>query len=171
MLSERIMQRIVMQTRYNRGYVLPNLTPPGWWECDVFEITKAGYFLEYEVKRTVEDFRADARKARHGYVMGKGWIKTGTKHERLEAGDWTGPARFFFVTPASLLPLEDIPSWAGLVEIGVGHRFLRARVVKKAPQLHREKFPERKFEKIKAVPYWRMHHLLKTNVYAEADEE
>ena len=43
----------LLRKRYRRNFAIPNYSPDGWWECDVFELTPAGTFREYEVKVTV----------------------------------------------------------------------------------------------------------------------
>ncbi len=47
MNENQIIQRI-MAERYRRSTVCPRYTPTRWWECDVFELTEAGFFREYE---------------------------------------------------------------------------------------------------------------------------
>ena len=106
---------------YVRAFVVPRLTPPGWHEMDVAEITEAGLLREYEIKLTRADFRADAKKL--------------AKHTRLALGDTRGPARFWYVVPVGVNVRDCLPEWAGLIEIDA--RF-RMRQVVKAAHLHRE---------------------------------
>ena len=123
MNARQIQQRIILE-RYSRSFVLPNYTPTDWWECDVFEITDAGYFIEYEIKLTKGDYQADALKDKvHPW-----WSKVGgvarNKHADLAAADVRGPSRFYFVCPDSLLTVDQIPPWAGLIHARAleGHR-------------------------------------------------
>ena len=66
-LNAWTIQKTLMRERFRRSFVLPNYTPHAWWESDVFEITAAGYFVEYEVKISVSDFKADAKKRDDGW--------------------------------------------------------------------------------------------------------
>lgn len=43
--------------------LVPGYTPSGWWENDLFRLTTAGYWNEYEFKSSLRDFRADFNKA------------------------------------------------------------------------------------------------------------
>lgn len=113
---------------------LPCYTPDGWWECDVIEITKAGYWVEYEVKTSRADYLADFKKSktRRG--------ETVTKHGLLESDPTKGPSRFFFVAPMGLIKPEDLPKWAGLIE---AYKFSPGGVIMfhytvKAPRRHEE---------------------------------
>jgi hypothetical protein len=71
MNAREIQQRLIVE-RYRRGICVPNYTPKDWWECDVFELTPAGYFREYEIKMTVADFRADAATRNNDFKIGDG---------------------------------------------------------------------------------------------------
>ena len=127
-LTEHQAQCAIIYPRYARGHiVLPNYTPPKWWECDVFEITKAGYFREYEVKCSRSDFFNDSLKTR-----GKR-----NKHKLLQQGK--GPVQFWFVTPQGLVEKAEVPAFAGLIELVDEYGILGATEVVKAPRLHKSK--------------------------------
>lgn len=136
------MALLLMRTRFNRSTVMPRFTPPSWFECDVAEITKAGFFVEYEIKTTITDFHADAKKRLPAvrWTFAEGWlekpIEQPTKHERLASRDEQGPARFFFVSQSGVIPESVIPEWSGLIWIA-GNRWPTIKV--SAPQLHRAK--------------------------------
>ena len=115
--STQIEQRLIFD-HYARATVMPCFTPFKWFECDVAEITTAGYLVEYEIKVSRGDFKADARKA-DGCIYRPGhprYVAPVTKHQRLAAHDPLGPTRFYFVTPAGLLTEAEIPPWAGWME-------------------------------------------------------
>lgn len=165
---------LLVGNRYRRGFVLPHYTPHRWWECDVFEATEAGYFREYEVKVSRADFLKDAAKARTVYAnepvpeaeRQHPWQRTRLverrgdgKHELLAAGDPRGPSRFWFVTPTGLLKPEEVPEWAGLIEVDQRKARLVEREVRKAPRRHGEKIEAARYEHAKGVCYWRMHTL------------
>jgi hypothetical protein len=170
-VNEKTIQTEIMCERYHKHFVVPNYTPENWWECDVFEVTKAGYFREYEVKISRADFKADANKTHYswpnGYTGKMSDCKAETKHQLLSQGDPRGPANFWFVTPKGLLELSMVPDWAGLIEVDTEPTKWRGRVwyhvneAKKAPRLHSRKMSEKILTHAKGVCYWRMHNLLK----------
>lgn len=155
----------IMRERYARNFVLNNWTPPGWFECDVFELTKAGFFREYEIKTSRSDFKADRDKVKGGEWITKDgrmqWIpNTETKHQRLARGDVKGPSRFYFVTPKGLVKREELPIWAGHIEwheseYHKGHFILEIKV--ESPVLHRSKFQPERQAKLFTTCYWRLH--------------
>lgn len=170
-MDSRAIINVLLRKRWLSSFVVPNYTPRHWWECDVFEVTKAGYFTEYEVKLTRADFKADATKARLDYgaprkeVMPDGTFRllpmpTIEKHQLLSAGDVRGPSRFFFVAPSGLLDGLTIPPWAGLIEIYPSgeHLFERRKIA--APKLHRKEADPAILKHAESVCYYRMHKLL-----------
>ena len=174
-MTEKDIQDRLIQDRYMRNFVIPNFTPRGWWECDLFEVTKAGYFREYEIKTSVSDFKADARKEHIGkYKFVDGEMIRGRdelKHDLLSQGDPRGPVLFWFVTPVGLIDLTMIPGWAGWIEVekittdhyGVPIRYPKYNLKesKEAPRLHNQKLSDKVMDHAKGVCYWRMHNLLK----------
>lgn len=111
--------------------ICPRYTRVQWFECDVARITKAGYYLEYEIKVTAADFRADFKKSNH----------RGNKHELLAAGSTYGPNRFWFVIPERL--------WGKVADLVPDHAGVRLctgrwnfKTVKEAPLLHNQKVPK-----------------------------
>jgi hypothetical protein len=173
-----------MRGRFRRGFCLPNYEPCGWWECDVFEVTAAGYFREYEVKLTLGDFKADRRKSRRRWTVRNGryeQLDPEQKHELLAAGNTQGPSRFWYVTPPGMLFTQPVngyneeallPPWAGLMEVDYRNHWWHAVEVVKAPQLHREKIADKTLRHAQSICYWRMHELLRlraVNLTFESD--
>lgn len=167
--TEKLVQRTLMSERYRRNFVIPNYTPSGWWECDVMELTKAGYMAEYEVKLTVSDFKQDAHKGpdhrkRHWAKMrGEDVDPQLMKHGCLNLRQCV-PNRFFYVTSPGLLTLDQIPEWAGLLEVRLYRWGKRIRgvekVLKKAPRLHTQRVDPKVEQHARSVCYYRMHNLL-----------
>lgn len=165
MKADEIIRRLCA-TRYRRNFVLANYAPRTWWECDVFEITEAGFFREYEVKVSRSDFMADRKKRKTAYSQwSPGMAFTGTrlsKHDLLTAADPRGPQRFWYVTPAGLLKLDELPLWAGLIEFGKSKcgGWPIERVVRPAPKAHGEKVDPAVEKHARSVCYWRLHEAL-----------
>lgn len=160
-LTAALIKAVLLRDRYRKSFCLPEYCPGRWWPCDVWEVTKAGYAVEYEIKTTVADFAADRDKQtidpRTGEVR--------NKHELLAGECETGPSRFYFVCPAGMLPSSEIPRWAGHIEIEqIGNRpslySLRERVVKRAPNIHWQKVSDKVMAHARTVSYWRFHKLL-----------
>jgi hypothetical protein len=143
---EHHMQRALWgKYRSSTTVMLPNYTPHGWYECDLYIVTKRLYTVECEIKRTVEDFRADTRKR--------------TKHMRL--AQRTGPrvpTRFFYVVPDRLIQVSDVPEYAGLMFYRmVGERYPHPRLVeaKAAPRLNTNRVTEKAVRAMRQTSYWR----------------
>lgn len=102
-------------------FVIPNFYINNH-ECDLFEITQAGYEIEYETKISLSDFKADFKKS--------------NKHILLENGQRV--SKFYFVCPIDLIPLDLIPSYAGLIYVGkfqAGFDYYTTQIIKEAPKL------------------------------------
>lgn len=152
----------VMADRWQRSFCLPGYTPRNWWECDVFELTGAGFFREYEIKLSRADFKRDAEKdgwAGH-WDPGEG---RKNKHELLAQGDARGPVQFWFVVPEDLVTVDEVPEWAGLLyfrenkERRLWERpgYIVAR--KKAPRLHNTRLDPKVERHARGITYYRMH--------------
>jgi hypothetical protein len=166
MTCEDITRRLLVD-RYRAGLCLPRFTPGRWFECDVFERSKAGYFIEYEIKMTRQDFKADQfkRQALSWTQRRERTDPTGspTKWELLKARVPYGPRRFYFVCPTGVLTLPDVPEWAGLI-IMDGRRgrppfTVYPAVLKEAPKLHNTKADPSIAETIRRSCYYRFHNL------------
>lgn len=144
-MNARAIQRAIMRERYARSFVIPNFTPKNWWECDVFEVSRAGYFTEYEVKISRSDFKADAAKSFGPIYDWKTQAENPgrRKHDDLANGHTEGPSRFFFVMPRGLVSLDEVPPWAGVIEADdrsyEGRTWVALREVRRPKQLHRVK--------------------------------
>jgi hypothetical protein len=153
----------ILGSRWTKSFTLPRYTPMGWWECDIFQITKAGYWVEYEIKTSIADFKADAGKRR--FSRDGGLIK----HDQLAARSTKGPSRFFFVAPKGLLTVDMIPEWAGLIEVYGGNRLTGEIRVKDAPRLHEEKASEQIVISARDCCYWRFHRESRTAFLQEEE--
>lgn len=157
--------------RMRRNLCVPRYTHPNWFEADVFEVTKPGYFREYEVKLTLRDFKDDAKKAMEKQPRNWGAPQVfENKHEMLSKGDTRGPSQFWFVTPEGLIDQSILPPWAGLIELRdrdphfrPSQRWVPVERVK-APVLHRKKISDQYREFAVGACYYRFHDLLRASV-------
>lgn len=164
-MTELTIQReLYWQYRSASDLLMPNYTPRRWFECDVWRVTTAGLAVEYEVKLTLSDFRADGRKRTpsRGTVVDGRWVdvQQPTKHERLAKADPHGPSRFFYVVPEALADIE-VPTWAGLIvarPCGANRAVLRTP--RQAPKLHAHAADELSVQTARRNCYYRMWNYL-----------
>ncbi len=137
-MNERYIQlRLKSLLQSSCVVIAPNYTPMDWWECDLWAVTRNGYAAEYEIKLSVADFRADAKKSALRSKSGIGWVEQ-NKHEQIRTSEHA-PSRFYYVVPKdmqSLLP--EIPEWAGFIVVDGW-----PKIVKAAPRLHNRKARKR----------------------------
>ncbi len=164
-MTAREIQSTLIRKRHLRAKVLANFTPKGWWECDLLELTDAGFFVEYEIKLTLADFWADFTKLRELPVARDSEETTVfRKHDRLRMDrSAETPRRFWFVCPENVIPVAECPPYAGLIYIQ-SHDYadgLYERVAVKAPWRHREKVPHQIVHHAMTACYYRLNDLLK----------
>lgn len=184
-MTEREIQNALWHWLRQKGHewMCPNYTPLDWWECDMFSMTKAGRFVEHEIKTSVADFRADKGKEREDYKRddaGK-LVRDGPnfairesrgKHASLALGDMRGPVRFRYVVPAEvkegelrgIITPDECPVWAGLIYVyraswGAGGTGLSFDERKPAPRLHSNEASPKIIDHLKQIFYWRFWNL------------
>lgn len=92
------------------------LWPP--FESDFVRVTKSGYAIEYEIKLSKSDFRADFNKAKikfEGYENRQVKYSSTTKHDWLDSG--AGPTEFYYVFPKGMIDIDNVPEWCGVIEV------------------------------------------------------
>lgn len=152
MTEKKIQAELFRIRRSACRLMMPNYSPRGWWECDMLAVTKAGYWNEFEIKLSLQDYAADWSKQKGSE----------TKHGRLAASlerDSAGPKTFSFVMPAELAELVEPPDYAGVIGVEARGRWLGFRVYKPAPRLHSEKFNEKQTKQLLTSAYWRYWNL------------
>jgi len=119
--------------------ITTHFTGYGLSECDVISISKSNYIYEYEVKISKSDFKADFKKEKHKLMLeGIGVKERLIKENNNMVRDiwYLTPNYFYFVVPENLIPIEDIPQYAGLIYMNEKQEF---ETIKKAPLIHKEK--------------------------------
>lgn len=153
MTERQIQNELWTRLRANgHEWMMPNYTPAGWWECDMFSTTRAGFMVEHEIKLSVSDFRADAEKCK---TFWRGKPTKHKKHDLLGALHPKGPARFFYVVPWELVKEDDCPPFAGLIYVAETRYNLNFRTVRQAPKLHGEKCDPKVLSNIGRTCFWR----------------
>lgn len=165
-MNEIAIQNALWRDIYKaHSIVMPNYTPMRWWECDLFAVTKAGFWTEHEIKLSVADFKADAQKEQFKLTGGGTYQfrtnETERKHDLLTARDARGPSRFWFVVPEAIETKIVVPDFAGLKVFYPNGKVKSHLVIlqrKTAPRLHSEKYDPGK-SKIMEAFYWRFWNL------------
>ena len=150
-MTERDIQlAIIAHWRPSLAVAAPNYTPRRWWECDIWGVTKAGRVVEWEIKLSMSDLRADTKKARG----------LGRKHDVITT-DRHAPSRFWYVVPAELgVTVDHIPEWAGLAWArtwtGGEHRgAVTIWIAKQAPELGKLKVERRELVLVQRRMWYR----------------
>jgi len=144
--------------KHSSSTILPRYNPQGWWEADVFELTSANYFVEYEIKISMADFKKDIDKHKRAWNDEKKKMDYTYKHELLADSAVFGPCRFWYVMPeklaATIVGKNLLPKYAGLISVKDDKRYSPDQI-KKAPQLHRKKIEKDIKEHIFKCGYFR----------------
>lgn len=93
------------------------------WESDFIAVDGQGNIFEYEIKRSIADFRADFRKRKH-VIFGRALTEKTTPY---------APNFFYFVCPAGVVSPKQVPSYAGLIYV---YSNKELKTVKKPKQIH-----------------------------------
>lgn len=99
--------------------IIPNFYH-GIYEMDVFKLMHSGYVVEYEIKISKSDFKADFKK--------------GNKHSLMEDKKCMCN-RFYFVVPEGLININEVPKYAGLIYFTKNEFF---HIIKTAPLIHKQ---------------------------------
>ena len=135
------------------------------FESDVLALKPSGNLIEYEIKISVSDFRADFKKRKkpRRYINEKGF----TRHEFLQSGK--GANKFYYVMPSEIYEKVsgEVPDWAGVITAGTGvdlHGEYLGLTIKRMPKnLHSRKFYSDTKEKIMKAMYWKAWNKLEAN--------
>ena len=109
-MNEAMIQKALYQYREQNGHKIsiPNVYC-AWGEVDFLSISRSGYCYEHEIKVSTSDFRADKKKKRkHGNISA-----LHSKSRSLPAIH--GPNYFIYVAPEGVIPINELPEYAGLM--------------------------------------------------------
>lgn len=132
------------------------------FESDFLTVSTSGYMTEYEVKVSRADFRQDFKKSCSKRTP-QGWRtrETVLKHDKLAGGAY-GLKHFYFIAPEGIIPHDEIPEHAGLIEVTLHHKGninLQTNVVKKAPRLPKFlRITDKQKADITSKFYYKYHH-------------
>lgn len=114
-------------------------------ESDVIAINGRRFLVEFEIKLTKADFFKDKDKITH---YQKQHIN---KHDFYKQG--LASSMFYFVAPKGVLTIDDIPEWAGLIEVTTREypkygTLLVCNNVKNGKKLNKRKATDKEIEKL-----------------------
>lgn len=156
MISEQIVQEALYKYLRARNVwpIFPNIDCITGYEADILAITKAGYSVEYEIKLTISDFRADKKKLhKHSSLSGnvkevqnpysewegteKAYVLPGTPMTDLyslreRCYPELRPKKFWYVINGFDVQEKEIPDYAGLMRF---IQFGPFEIIKAAPSL------------------------------------
>lgn len=113
-------------------------------EADLISLTRSNLIHEFEIKRSQSDFQREFQTKKK-------------KHRLLEGnGRYTYSANYFwFVCESGVLNEEEVPDYAGLIEVGENG----FEIIRKASRLHTEKATDRiirYLERGVTIRYWKL---------------
>jgi hypothetical protein len=94
-------------------------------EMDFMTIDNDGYCNEFEIKTSRSDFKEE-------------FLAKPMKHKLLSEKSTDCPNRYYFACPKGIIDINEVPSYAGLIEFtkdSMGQ--FKMRVARKAPLLHK----------------------------------
>jgi hypothetical protein len=143
-LTEKSIQAILMNRamiEQQHEFILPN--SQGYiymWEADLLTMTRARYIHEYEIKCSIYDYRAEFKHKAH-------------KHQKLRRWNMHVPNYFWFVTYDFYIRPPDHCGWIYVDDNSTIH------VKKKAPLLHKNKFPIKYEDNVRRMLSYRLMNL------------
>jgi len=150
-LTESSIQAALFKDLVSKGHshIAPNCMALGY-EADLLSLTTSDYVHEYEIKISRSDFKADQNKKNKHYI-----------YQNAEKGFGPAriPSRLYYVIPAGMVSIEEVPTHAGLIEIKLmktSRPYLAAIITKPAPRLHSEKAPVGVKHKITTSLMWKV---------------
>lgn len=143
--------------------VVPNWFASRQWEMDVASLNRTGYFQEYEIKTSRDDFLADFRIKRSKHRLYQS-LCTLRHPLRGEHEFCYVPSQFYFVCPVDLVQLKEVPKYAGLMFFNEDHTFT---VKRKAPRVHAGKPDSKMIHKFHRCMAHRLHRYMEKEIENE----
>lgn len=150
--SEWLIQRAVYHKHLSAAAVIVPNVYAYRWESDLLIVTKAGYVKEVEVKISKADFMADSRKQVSRETTKYEAITSGVRTYCDKPKDCKRPNRFYYAFPRDMVPLADVPEWAGVYHWLPNGAIVEARY---APRLHEQKAEPKFIDRLYKSAYHR----------------
>lgn len=136
--------------KWNHQIAAPNITTVYTWECDLLSLTRANFAHEFEIKRSLSDYRADFKKKSKHHSLSNRLFYHDT-NPRI-------PNYFWYVVAG--LEVEP-PEYAGLLNVAWGQKGHRpvVEIIKPAPRLHNKKLHAKKVLTIGRIYSYRLKNM------------
>lgn len=133
-LTEEKIQEAIYQHGFLSHSSIKYYTENLWiygWESDIWIMTKSGYAYEVEIKISRNDFKNDFRNKKNKHLL---------LESKVTAENKRRPNYLYYSVPEGLISVEEVPEYAGLLYIvPLSDTYNRVDVVRKAPQIHKDK--------------------------------
>lgn len=133
-LTEEKIQEAIYQHGFLSHSSIKYYTENLWiygWESDIWIMTKSGYAYEVEIKISRNDFKNDFRNKKNKHLL---------LESKVTAENKRRPNYLYYAVPEGLISVEEVPEYAGLLYIvPLSDTYNRVDVVRKAPQIHKDK--------------------------------
>lgn len=160
---------------FNYMLHLPTTTPLGWWECDLFVLTKSMLYHEFEIKRSVVDLKRDfkTKKRKHSCLK----YRANSPMKLPVIGDYDirrAIPNYYWLVLTFDYDIDQLPDYCGVIKVDVNDKTVTdnfhfgytehqvsMRRLKNAPRLHNNKVSEKVFIKLVAklnIRYWNLKH-------------
>lgn len=134
--------------RRRNNWVMPNVLFDRF-ECDVLEVSKAGYTTEYEVKISRGDYLRDCKKT----YFYKDFYRT----INIKKYDFKDRVSYLnFVVPLNLISVDEVPDFAGLIYYQNDGLL---QVVKKPKKIRETPLTQDEWVLLRKKLYFRFHKL------------
>ena len=162
-LTEKDVQRVIavqspwLSKRYE--VMIPNCYTKWDNEADLFAIRPSGLCDEIEIKVSKADFRLDEKKTVKVLTENSRRHNKIPKRQAMQDGHMSN--YFWYAFPAGLIDFDDVPEWAGIIEIFDGVRAYERRQPKR---LHGGKMSfEDRYKQVKKFGYRFWNLIAKTS--------
>lgn len=167
--------------RAKHPLTIPNCMMAWGYESDIASVTAAGLGHEFEVKISRSDWLSELRQIRD-QVDGakyhraeqlrraaeivqalKAALRAGRTHAIVGEGYYRSPppSYHWLATAPGIVRPEELPEYAGLMEVSSGPRGRVLKIVRKAPRLHSMKMDQRQIMALARGSCLRYWHLRK----------
>lgn len=146
--SEELIQRTARRSVLSPSsikYCIENLYVYKW-ESDLLLISKSDYAYEVEAKISRSDFKNDFKHKVDKHTLME--EKTSILSSNIDNLGSKLPNYFYYAVPENLIAVEEVPEYAGLIYVSPtvenpdvdNDWYWKARVIKEAPLIHKDKF-------------------------------
>lgn len=136
---------------------VPNITTcHEFWEADLLSMTKSGFVHEFEIKTTRSDWSKEKRIIENMADDGCKLRRAQSLSKQFCYGEDLGisPNYFWLCAPSGVIREDEIPEYAGVIEVYEFRKKQRIKIMKNAPLLHHGKASDKMmFSMLRSMNY------------------